>query len=102
MIRPIDTVKRWWRTGEQARRSPESSADTKASAVRTLPPVAEESPWLGSLDRLGIPRSLVYPSTTLGRILDQSADRFGDADALLYNHHRWTYQQLLADVNRMA
>ena len=50
----------------------------------------------------GIPRHLKYPSTTLGRILDQSADRFGDTEALLYNDHRWTYRELLAAVNRMA
>lgn len=57
---------------------------------------------LAHLDRANIPRSLKYLSTTLGRILDQSVDRFGDTEALLYNHHRWTYRELLADVNRMA
>ena len=49
-----------------------------------------------------MPRSLVYPTTTLGRILDQSADRFGDATALIYGDARWTYRELLSRVNRMA
>ena len=72
-----------------------------------LPREAKESsrrepPWLGQLDRAGIPRSLVYPSTTLGRILDQSADRFADATALVYVDLRWTYRELLSQVNRTA
>jgi long-chain acyl-CoA synthetase len=50
----------------------------------------------------GVPTHLVYPSTTLSRLLDQTADRFGDATALVYRDRRWTYQQLLSDVNRIA
>src|SRR6185312_9190250 len=61
-----------------------------------------EEPWLTQLDRAGIPRTLVYPSTTLGALLDQTADRFGDAPALLFGHQIWTYGQLLAQVNRTA
>ena len=47
-------------------------------------------------------RTLQYPTTTLGRLLDQTADRFGDATAIVYNDSRWSYRELLARVNRMA
>lgn len=63
---------------------------------------APEPPWLAQLDHEGIPRSLYYPTTTLGRIVDQAADRFGERAALVYNQRRWTYAELLARVNRMA
>ena len=32
----------------------------------------------------------------------QTADRFPDAAAIIYNHKQWTYRELLAQVNRMA
>lgn len=92
----LDTVwRRWWKNNE---RGPVMRVADMPAALD--PP--DESPWLAHLDRANIPRHLNYPSTTLGRILDQSADRFGDTEALLYNHHRWTYRELLAGVNRMA
>src|SRR5881394_1026783 len=46
-----------------------------------------EPPWFAQLDREGIPRTLRYPTTTLSRIVDQAADRFGDVIALVYNHN---------------
>jgi len=101
MIRPIDTVVKWWRTSEHGFHSPEP-AESRLTIARSAPPAPAEPPWLTSLDRLGMPRSLVYPTTTLGRVLDQSADRFGDATALIYGDTRWTYRELLARVNRMA
>src|SRR5206468_11324432 len=52
--------------------------------------------------RAGIARNLTYPATSLGRILDQTADRFGKAPALIYCDKQWTYRELLAQVNRMA
>src|SRR5579859_7577806 len=102
MIRPIDTMKRWWRNGENALHGQESPVESRLLVVRPAPPAPAEPPWLASLDQLGMPRSLVYPTTTLGRILDQSADRFGDATALIYGDTRWTYRDLLSRVNRMA
>ncbi|HTL29980.1 MAG TPA: AMP-binding protein [Tepidisphaeraceae bacterium] len=59
-------------------------------------------PWLLQLDKAGLPRHLIYPSTTLGRVFDQTADRFGNATALIYGEKAWTYSELLAQVNRMA
>src|SRR5439155_12500058 len=35
-------------------------------------------------------------------ILDQTADRFGKAPALIYCDKQWTYRELLTHVNRMA
>jgi long-chain acyl-CoA synthetase len=96
MLLSFDTVwRRWWRNDDRG------LEPLPAAAPVQLPP-PRESPWLAQLDKAHIPRHLVYPTTTLGRILDQSADRFGDAEAMLYNHHRWTYRELLAAVNRMA
>lgn len=63
---------------------------------------AREPPWLRQLDQEDIPRTLQYPTTTLGRLLDQAAERFGDVPAVLYNQKRWTYRELLGSVNRMA
>jgi len=67
----------------------------------TAPPMVED-PWLARLDEAGIPRSLVYPSTTLGRMLDQTAERFADATALVYAEKNWNYRELLSEVNRLA
>jgi long-chain acyl-CoA synthetase len=65
-------------------------------------PVAIDPPWVTQLDRAGIPRHLNSPTTTLARVLDQTADRFHDAPALIYADKQCTYGELLARVNRMA
>ena len=54
------------------------------------------------MQRHGILQTLQYPSTTLGELLDQTAHRFGQCTALIYGEARWTYDQLLRDVNRLA
>ena len=95
MIRPIDTFRRWWHNGT------DESAEVSASGNGHAAEAAEPA-WLSQLDRAGVPRSLVYPTTTLGRVLDQSADRFGSAPAIVYGSVRWTYRELLAQVNRTA
>ena len=50
----------------------------------------------------GVLRTLTYPTTTLGRLVDQAADRFGDAIALLFGDQSWTYGELRSMVNRTA
>ncbi|MEO6435995.1 MAG: AMP-binding protein, partial [Tepidisphaeraceae bacterium] len=72
--------------------------DAPAGTEATLP----EQPWLAHLDRERIPRSLHYPTTTLGRLLDQAVERFGDNEAVVYNTSRCTYRDLLIRVNRVA
>lgn len=120
MIRPIDSMRRWW-TGNGAQAGSHSGdhtggngAQAPAAADRQLPAPAPQAPahaghspapepaWLARLDEAGFPRSLVYPGTTLGRLLDQSADRFPQATAMAYGDSRWTYRELLNRVNRMA
>ena len=96
MLLSFDSVWRRWRKSNDPALEPQ----TAAMPLEPTPP--SEAPWLAHLDRAHIPRHLVYPSTTLGRLLDQAADRFGNSEAILYNHHRWTYRELLAAVNRMA
>ena len=113
MIRPLDSFRRWWTNsphepvaapevphgpGENGR-PVKLGAPAPAGAMATD---ASEAPWLPQLDKANIPRTLNYPSTTLGRILDQTADRFGDATAIVYGATRWTYRELLAQVNRTA
>src|SRR2546428_76315 len=76
MMLSFDTVwRRLRRNGEHAPQAPAAGlpADTDPQS---------EAPWLAHLDKANIPRHLKYPSTTLGRILDQSADRFGDTEAV--------------------
>ncbi len=95
MTLSFDTVwRRWWK-------NPEPLSEPRATAPDEPGP-SVHAPWLATFDKAGIPHHLAYPSTTLGRILDQTADRFGNNEAMIYNHHRWTYRELLAAVNRMA
>src|SRR5204863_10090790 len=71
--------------------------------VQPAPELPPEPAWLAQLDSFGIPRMLNYPATTLARMLDQTADRFGQCMALVYNHtKRWTYRDLQQQVNRLA
>src|SRR5690242_11925970 len=74
----------------------------KFSAGRTPRIVATPEPWIASTRKAGLPITLTYPSTTLGRVLDQTADRFGSATAMIYGEQKWTYHELLTQVNRMA
>src|SRR4051794_15489902 len=98
MIKPIDRVRRWWSGGDSP--PPPHGPAAAAPAVPTLPapapppkPPKREAPWLARLDEAGIPRTLVYPSTTLARLLDQTADRFSAATAVVYGDCRWTYAE---------
>jgi long-chain acyl-CoA synthetase len=103
MIHPIDSIRRWWRHAPDDEGAAPAAPDGHANGAESkAPPAPPEPPWLAQLDRADIPRSLVYPSTTIGRILDQSADRFGAATAVVYGATRWSYSELLAQVNRTA
>lgn len=99
MIGPIDTMmRRWWRHED-----PVLARQALPEPDRPATPVPDLSePWLARTERAGIPTHLTYPSTTLARLLDQTADRFGDAPAVFYEHETWTYSELLAAVNRTA
>lgn len=100
MIRSLHSIRRWWRhDGVESGPAP-VNGNGKSNGH---PPVAPgDPPWVVHLEGAGIPRSLVYPTTTLGRVLEQSADRFADASAVVYGTTRWTYRELLSQVNRMA
>jgi len=78
MIRPIDSFRRWWKNGPPPNGSEAGPAGDERGAGANGHPIdapAAEAPWLPLLDQMNIPRSLVYPTTSLGRILDQSAER---------------------------
>src|SRR6266480_898233 len=105
MIHPFDSMRRWWRSG-----GPTASVDTDSSVkthgnggrLETLAKPVPEPAWLAQLDKHGIPRTLNYPSCTLGRLIDHAADRYGDATAIVYGEQKWNYREVLAQVNRMA
>ena len=81
----------WWsraaRLGRRCGRAPLS-----APARAAHPPPQEDGPRT----------ALHYPTTTLDRVLDQSADRFGDVPAVMYADLNWTYRDLRDRVNRLA
>jgi long-chain acyl-CoA synthetase len=92
----VDSMLRWWRNGEPVQTAPARRPEPREVAA------APQRAWYARLDAAQIPRTLKYPTTTLGRLLDQTADRFGDSLALVYHQERWTYRQLLARANRVA
>ncbi|MEZ0263893.1 MAG: AMP-binding protein, partial [Phycisphaerae bacterium] len=99
----LNSLMRWW--GQRDDESGDGEGDRPPRAIEDVlvtPEIAPQEPWLTSVERAGIPRTLTYPSTTLARLLDQTADRFGDAPAVAYQNVRWTYAELLARVNRVA
>jgi long-chain acyl-CoA synthetase len=104
---PFDSMLRWWRVGETEDNGQSRNGESQSPIFQSVPPPHEdhaldEMPWLAQLDKEGIPRTLRYPSTTLGRIVDQAAGRFPDNPALIYNHEPWTYRELLLRINRLA
>lgn len=52
--------------------------------------------------QFGAAMTLNYPGATLGRLLDQSAQRYPDNPALTYCDLHWSYRELLEQVNRVA
>lgn len=99
MTGPFKSVRRWWKHPEPG--APSTSADV-ATAPAQPAPALPAKPWLAEQAAAGVPASLVYPSTTLSRLLDQTTDRFGGAIAMAYQGRKWTYRELLAEVNRIA
>ena len=100
----IDTAFSWWRhearSGESTEvNQPVPVVEQPGKQTRVVP---LEPPWLAQMDRAGLPRTLVYPSMSLSRLLDQNAERFGDATAIVYNHRKWTWLELREQTNRLA
>src|ERR1700752_4911201 len=97
---PVETIKRWWKGGDGNGKShatdvhgngkPGSNGDTRRlwslrRAKRPGSAPSREPRWFRQWDANNIPHTLTYPSTTLGRMIDQTADRFGDAVAVVYH-----------------
>ena len=64
--------------------------------------MAQENCYMKHYHRMGISRQLHYPSTTIAQLLDQSAQRYPHAPALIYDNLNWTYAELQNQVNRFA
>lgn len=109
MIHPLVPIFRWWRE--------DHPHDHNGHSLHPIPgqgeahggigrPTAVHSPlpqvWLRHLDAAGIPRTLIFPTTTLGQLFDQTATRFAGATALVYEQSTWTYRELRQQVNRTA
>ena len=101
MIHPIDTMRRWFH-GDVRHTPVIAELPVHNPGVEKNIKPTPEAPWLAQMDRAGIPRTLVYPNCTLGRLADHAADRFGSATAIVYGAVRWNYRELLAHINRMA
>jgi long-chain acyl-CoA synthetase len=91
---PFNRMMQWWK---------ESDGD-ELLTPQEPPSTSSETPpaWLKTTTDAGIPTTLQYPATTLAKLLDQSADRFGDVTAVIYSDTRISYRELLIRVNRMA
>src|SRR5262245_53978502 len=111
---PVDVLKRWWNRGNgdshangNGNGKPGTNGDSRKPRLlrrekRNGNGHVTEPRWYRQWDANGVPRTLNYPSTTLGRMLDQTADRFSEATAIIYHDRHWTYKELRAEVNRMA
>src|SRR5688500_15138455 len=87
----------WWKDHDDHK-----NGQTVVETTPAAPPSPDSKPWIKQTIAAAIPTTLQYPSTTLGRMLDQTVDRFGDTPALIYSNTRWTYRELQARVNRLA
>ncbi|MBI1372510.1 MAG: AMP-binding protein [Phycisphaera sp.] len=94
----MNAMRRWWSGGggpDDGARSSRVTREVNRSSERRQ---VHETPY----QRLRIPRSLNYPTTSIGRVLDQTADRFPEAPALEYGDLRWDYHQLRQKTQRVA
>lgn len=94
MLNKMNEILHRWNKNEQRCKS--------NSDRRTAESEPAVDPFTAHYESLGIPSQLCYPSTTLGQLLDQSAERFADAPALIYGELAWNYAQLQQQVNRLA
>ena len=61
----------------------------------------DQAPWLKNYED-GVPPSLSFPDVPLTRFLDDSADHFPNATAMIFGGKRFSYQELRAMVNSLA
>ena len=110
---PVDTVVQWWRSS-RGHASANASANangngngkgngnglvngnghSNGNGKRVQAPA--EPAWYRQWELHGVPRSLTYPTTTLAKMLDQTAERFADTTAMISHDRQWTYGALRA------
>jgi len=74
-----------------------TSAHVDTFVRDNLPPLHAQPEFLFDLPELKFPARLNASS-----LLDEACARFGDRPALLWQGGRWSYRELLAQVNRIA
>jgi long-chain acyl-CoA synthetase len=103
MIHPFDSMRRWWKNGgPTASSEAEGLSRSNGNGAEHVVKAPPEPAWFAQIDKAGLPRHVVYPNCTLGRLVDHAAERYGDSTAIVYGEEKWTYRELLAQVNRMA
>ena len=60
-----------------------------------------EAPWLKNYED-GVPPSLSYPEVPLTRFLEDSADHFPDATAMIFAGRKFSYREFRAAVDSLA
>ncbi len=81
MARHTSETWRWWRAREsEAEGSPRRRSSGPARSSRTLN----------------------YPTTVLGSVLGETAERYAETPAVIYGNLRWTYQELDGTARRLA
>ena len=100
MRAPFDSMFRWWRAGET---HVNGNGHVDRMPLVEQEPEPAEPAWLVQFDKERIPRTLRYPATTMGRLIDQAAERFPDNPAITYNHETLDLQTAkLGHTNRLA
>ena len=83
----------------------DDSSSPSGSVGRSAPglpdPLSVPAPWLDHFPR-GVPESYAVPDVPLTRLLDDAVQDFPDSVAITAHGRRWTYHQLLDQVDRFA
>ena len=102
MIHPFDSMRRWWNNGgPTASSEAEGLFRSNGNGAEQLVKPPPEPAWFAQIDAAGLPRHVVYPNCTLGRLVDHAAERYGDSVAVVYGEEKWTYRELLAQGRRI-
>ena len=73
MIHPFDSMRRWWKNGgPTASSEAEGLSRSNGNGAEHLVKAPPEPAWFAQIDKAGLPRHVVYPNCTLGRLVDHA------------------------------